>query len=70
MRIQTVVRAISQTCELDKGYTPLYQAPEKYLKPLELIRENKLPVPQIAVPTVVPQQMALVGMATDATAKE
>jgi len=33
-------------------------------------REDKFPVPQIVVPVVVPQQMTLVGIATDATAKE
>ena len=31
---------------------------------------DKLPVPQIMVHVVVPQQMAMVGMATDATTKE
>jgi len=53
-RAQTAVKAIGQTCELEKRYNPLYRAPEKYLKPLELMfagltREDKLPVPQIAV---------------------
>ena len=74
-RVQRAVRAISQTCELDKGYNSLYRPPGKYLKPLELmfsgfINEDKLSVPQIAVPVVVPQQMAMVGMVKEATPKE
>ena len=35
-----------------------------------ITREDKLTVPQIAFPVVVPQQMDLVGMAADATDKE
>jgi len=74
-RVQTEVRVIGQTCELDKGYNPLYRAPEKYIKPLELIfsgfiKEDKLPVPQIAVPVVVPQQMVMARMTKEATSKE
>ena len=34
------------------------------------INEDKLSVPQIAVPVVVPQQMAMVGMVKEATPKE
>ena len=74
-QVQIVVRAIEQTYKLEKGYNSLYQSPEKHLKPLELMlagitREDKLTVPQIAFPVVVPQQMDLVGMAADATDKE
>ena len=74
-RVQTAVRVIGQTCELEKGYNSLYRAPEIYLKPLELMlsgftKEDKLLVPQITVPVVVPQQMVMVGMAKEATPKE
>ena len=67
-RVQIAVRAVGQTYEPDKGYSSLYQSQEKYLKPLELMflgftKEDMLPVPQIAVPVVVPHQMAMVGMA-------
>ena len=48
-----------QTCELDIGNNPLYRAPERYIKPLELLfagyrKEDPIPVPEIAVPVGVP----------------
>ena len=36
-RVQTAVRAIGQTCELDLGHNPLHRAPDRSLKPLELM---------------------------------
>ena len=33
-RVQTAVRAIGQTCELDLGHNPVYRAPIQYLMPL------------------------------------
>ena len=74
-RVQTAVRAIGQTCELDRGVNPLYRAPEKYLRPLEHMfagfrKSDKLPVPEIAIPVGVPDQMATVGMAPIASPRE
>ena len=61
-RVQTAVRAVGQTCELDIGNNPLYRAPERYLKPLELQfagfrKEDPIPVPEIAVPVTVPNHV-------------
>ena len=58
-RVQTAIRAVGQTCELDLGNNPLYRAPERYIKPLELLfagyrKEDPIPVPEIAVPVGVP----------------
>jgi len=74
-RFQKAVRAIRQTSEWDRGYNPLYREPDKYLKPLKLVfsgfkHEDKLPVPELAVPVMVPQYMEMLGLATDVTPKE
>ena len=74
-RVQTAVRAIGQTCELDLGYNPLHMAPDRYLKPLELMfagfrRADPPPVPEIAIPVAVPEQVACIGLYEGATPKE
>ena len=74
-RVATAVRAIGQTCEMERGYNPLYRAPEKYLKPIEIMfagfrRDDPLPVPEIAVPVSVPEQCAAVGLSSAATPKD
>jgi len=74
-RVQVAVRVIGQTCEMDLGRNSLYRAPERYLKPLEIMSEgftkmDPIPVPQVAVPVSVPEQVALWGLQKDATPKE
>ena len=74
-RVQVAMRAIGQTCELDLNRNPLYRAPEKYLKQLEIMfagfrREDPIPLPEIAVPVSVPQFMAKMGLSPSATPKE
>lgn len=70
-----MIRAIGQTCELEQENNPLYQAPEQYLRPLELMfagfsKDNKLPVPKLVVPVAVPGKMVTIGMLEAATPKE
>ena len=74
-RVQAAVRAIGQTCELERRNNPLYRAPQTYLRPLEHMfagfrKNDNLPVPEIAIPVAVPEQMATVGMAPSASSKE
>ena len=74
-RVQTAIRAINQTCQLDRRKEPLYRSPEKYLKPLEMIfsgftREEDALVPELAVPVGVPNQCVAVGQCSAATAKD
>ena len=74
-RVATAVRAIGQTCEMERGYNPLYRAPERYLRPIELMfagfrRDDTIPVPEIAVPVSVPQQCAMAGLSAAATPKD
>ena len=59
-RVQTAIRAIGQTCELERGENPLYRAPQTYLRPLKHMfagfrKDDKLPVPEIAIPVAVPE---------------
>ena len=74
-RVKTAIRAINQTCQLDRGKEPLYRAPEKYLKPLEITfagfeREDEAPVPELAVPVGVPNQCVTVGQCSAASPKD
>ena len=74
-RVQTAIRAIGQTCELDLGVNPLYRAHERYLKQVELMfagfkRDDPIPVPEIAVPVSVPEECAKMGLTSAATEKE
>ena len=74
-QVQTAIRAINQTCHLDRGKEPLYRSPGKYLKPLEIIfsgftREDDAPVPELVVPVGVPNQCVAVGQCSAATPKD
>ena len=71
-QVQTALRVVGQTCELDLGHNPLYKAHERYLKPIELMcagfsRNEPIPVPEIAVPASVPKRCAEYGAENDAT---
>ena len=74
-RIQTAIRAINETFQLNRGTYPLYQATEKYLKPIELMfagfaKEDKAPVPHIVVLVGVPEQCDPMGLCSAAKTKE
>lgn len=66
-RVAVLIRANGQMCEMVLGNKLLYQAPERYLKPIELFFacfRCKDPIPQleIAVPVNVSDQCAAVGL--------
>jgi len=74
-RVEVAIRAIGQTCEMEINCNPLYRAPYRYLKPIELMfagfrKKAPLPVPELAVPVVVPYQCALLGLRKGATPKK
>ena len=74
-RVQTAVRTIGQTYELDLGHNPLYRAPKQYLMPLELMFagfswSDPIPVPEITISVAVPHQCACIGIQEGATPKE
>ena len=64
-RVQTAIRDIGQTCKLERGINFLYRAPQKHIRPLIHMftgfkKGGKLPVPEIAIPVGVPDQMATI----------
>ena len=61
-RVQTALRAITQTCQLDHGQSPLHINKNEYLRPLTLLfssyrREDPVPVPELAAPVSLVEQM-------------
>lgn len=76
-RVRTALRAVGQTCKLDIGVNPLYRkhADTKYLKPLErqlegYRRNDPIPVPEIAIPVNVPNQVYAVGKEESSNKKD
>ena len=65
-RVQVAIRIIGQTYEMGHEHNPLYRAPERYSRKIEMMftgfqRDNLMPVSEIFIPIVVPQQYTNVG---------
>ena len=74
-RVQTAIRAVSQTCELDNGESPIRKGPKEYLKPLELLfagyrKQDPDSVPELAVPVTLVNQIVTQYTAPGTTAKD
>ena len=59
---------------MGEGVSPIYREPGKYLLPLERMVENyrrqdQPPIPQLAVPVLVPESCYKIGMQKNATSR-